>query len=89
MKLGGIYSFPVKVDGYKVVTGGVTCAACATPYVAFRADALAPIVRGYLGKRLGNKGINAANVLGHEGAHLLGANETQAHALKWGFRKIP
>jgi hypothetical protein len=47
---------------------------------------LQAIAAGDLGKQIGNLGLNAANILGHEGAHLWGSKHPGTYRIKWGFK---
>ena len=86
-KTKSIYVFPMTVEGHAVIDGAVTQTGGGLPaYSAFRVDALNAIAAGDLGRIIGNRGMNAANILGHEGAHLWGARDPANYAIKWGFR---
>ena len=83
---GGIYSIPTTVGGYTVLEGALTQTGGGQPaFVAFRSDALAGIVSGNLGLKVGNLGMNVATIVGHEGAHLWQSKHPGTYAIKWGF----
>ncbi len=82
---GDIYRMPMTAGGYPVATGGLTQVGGGGAWVAFRSDILSLIGAGDIGRTVGNLGINVATIVGHEGVHLLGGNERQALAVKWGF----
>ena len=82
-----IYVIPMTVNGHPVLQGGVTqTGGGLQAYTAFRVDALQAIASGDLAKQIGNLGMNAATVLGHEGAHLWGSKHPGTYAIKWGFK---
>ena len=82
-----IYAFPMKADGYPIMQGARTETGGGNPpYTAFREDAFQAIVSGNLGAPIGNIGFNAAEILGHEGAHLWGSHHPQTYSIPWGFK---
>jgi len=82
-----IYVFPMKADGYPIAQGARTeTGGGKPPYTAFREDAFRAIVSGNLGASIGNVGFNAADILGHEGAHLWGSQHPQTYGIPWGFQ---
>lgn len=82
-----VYAFPRSIDGHEVTAGGTTrTGGGLPPYTAFREDALTAIVSGDLGAQIGNIGFNAATILGHEGAHLLGSHHPDTYLIRWGFK---
>ncbi len=84
---GSIFVLPKTVDGKLVLEGGVTNTGGGTrAYTAFRRDALNAIAKGNLGATIGNLGMNAATVLGHEGAHLFGSRHPATYAIQWGYQ---
>ena len=81
-----LYVLPTTVDGHPVLEGATTRTGGGQPVVtAFRPDALKAIVSGDLGAKIGNRGFNAATVLGHEGAHYWGSVHPATYAIPWGF----
>lgn len=85
---GGFYVIPVSVAGGTVAEGGVSSSQSGVLAVGFRRDVLDAITRGDLGQAVGNLGKNVANVVGHEGVHLLAEpSELIANRIRWGFRR--
>ena len=83
-RAGGVYVLPATVEGYPVLTGGATSTGRGTGAVAFGRAVISAYSTGILGVKIGR--FNVANIIGHEGAHLLNADENQAYALMWGGR---
>lgn len=82
-----IHVLPMKADGYPIIQGARTHTGGGQPaFTAFREDAFRAIVSGKLGSPIGNAGFNAADILGHEGAHLWGSQHPQTYAIPWGYK---
>jgi hypothetical protein len=88
-RTGGIYSFPISVNGGTVIEGGVTQHVGGVTVVGFRADVVSAAARGDLGLRMGSgtRAQNVANIIGHEGIHLLGeTGEMIPDRVRWGIK---
>lgn len=86
---GGFFSIPVSLNGGTVIEGGITQLINGAAAVAFRADVLSALSNGDLGMPIGTgrRAQNVANIVGHEGVHLLGEpGELIPLRIRWGFR---
>ena len=86
---GSIFVLPTTVDGFQVKEGAVTkTGGGARSFTAFRQDVLQALAVGDLGKGVGNLGMNAATVLGHESVHLWSSAALERDVLRipWGFK---
>jgi hypothetical protein len=83
-RAGNLFVLPASVEGYPVLNGGATQTGAQSGAVAFTRPVIFALMGGNLGQMIGK--YDVANIVGHEGAHLLNADENQAYALSWGFR---